>query len=98
MMLRPDEVEVADSKRVDRHPGADRVASPGAEDRRRDQQGEPGAGVAPDEHIRRDVEQAHDDGEDQRRPDHAALAAVDGRSATGAGAAIRPPPRQRSPS
>ena len=65
-------MELADPQRIDGHPPADGIPGPGAEDGGNDEQRDAGAGAAADEHVRGDVEQAHDDREDEGRPDHGA--------------------------
>ena len=59
-------MEVADGQEIPAKPIGEGVARPRPEDRRHDDDRQPPAGVATDEHVQRRVEDADEDREDER--------------------------------
>src|SRR5690606_38334757 len=91
------EPEVADPQQIDPEPAAERVAGPGAERRRQQQERQSPAGAPPDQHVQPGVEDPDEDREDRRRTEHGEPPRAADR-APYAATAMRPPPRTTSPS
>src|SRR5205085_4641280 len=98
------EVEIADREQVHAEASAERVAGPGTEDRREHRERETAAGIAPDRHVERRMEDPQEEREDRgRRDGHPATASVAGAESAAAprppaAGRMRPPPRHTSPS